>query len=390
MTVRGSSHSHDCSTEQMVVAGLSGFDIGSTRWCVIDEKLDSWHAERSNSRRRIYLGGSAKLSDGSSVSQGIRSSDMIDTYDTIPEIERFIIQSDEARSCTGDQIELEKLNFPSHTIEYTSILEHLGKSTFMNSPLCYSSTPYRLHKIPDLCKSLPNGLVEGMTGMRTSLSLNDESGKLLSDCLPNRQDQSTWDIKKTHASPVQTLWDRINSKFGSSGKRDSLKPELPCIDEENEAADEIANTFQQRISPEVTNSSIRKEPLAEITNNANPASDSQDDMLADGCGLDSVAREFNGTHNQVKQKLEKQDAGRRFEGKGKENQSISLGPNRAKRTTESVCNRSSRPKLSGKNSLKRGPTYSGGKSTYNNIVSNLTSFVPLVQQKQAAEVITGN
>ncbi|KAF7820444.1 uncharacterized protein G2W53_025899 [Senna tora] len=388
LTEQGSGNSHNCLTGQMVVANSSGSDIGSTRRCTVGKNLDSWHAERSNSRKRIYPGENAKLSDGSSVSLGIQSSDMIGMDETRPVIERFIIQPDEARPSTGDDhIELEKLNFPSDTIEYSSILEHLGMSAFMHSPLCYSSTPYRLHKVSGLHQSLPNGFGEGVG---SSIPLN-ESGKSLSDCLPNWKDQSTRDVKKTCASPIQNLWEKINSKFGSSGKRESLKPELPCIDEENEAADETDNTFQKGIGPEVMPSSIRREPLADITDNANPSSVSQDDILGERRDQDSVAREFSFgvTHDQVKQKLEKEDAGRRFTGKGKENKSISCGASRAKRTRESARNRSSRPKLSGKNSMKNGPNHSVGKSACSNIISNITSFIPLVQQKQAAEVITG-
>ncbi|KAI9124364.1 hypothetical protein K1719_004286 [Acacia pycnantha] len=381
LTEQGSSNSYNRLT-----ANSCGFGIGSSKQCTIDKNL---HAEGS-SCARIYMGETAMLVEGSSVSQGIQRSDLIGTDENAPEIEGFIIQPDEAQPCIdGDQIELEKVNLSD---EYASILERLSSSTFVHSPFCSSANSYRLHKIPDLYQSLPNGLVEGMMGMRTSLPVNGESGKSFSDCLPNCKNQSTWDIKKVCVSPIQTLWDKINSKYGSSGKRESLKLELPCIDEENEAADEIANTFQNRIRPEQTTGSIIREPLAEILDNAKPSLVSQDDILPDGCGLDSVAREFSfcETNDREKQKLEKGSAGRRrFTGKGKENQRISRETNQARRTTESLRNRSSRPKLSGKNSMNKGPTYPGGKSSCSNIVSNITSFIPLVQQKQAAEVITG-
>ncbi|KAK4279493.1 hypothetical protein QN277_011269 [Acacia crassicarpa] len=381
LTEQGSSNSYNRLT-----ANSCGFGIGSSKQCTIDKNL---HAE-GNSWERIYMGETAMLLEGSSVSQGIQRSDLIGTDENAPEIEGFIIEPDEAQPCIDeDQIELEKANLSD---EYASILERLSSSTFVHSPFCSSSNSYRLHKIPDLYQSLPNGLVEGMMGMRTSFPVNGESGKSFSDCPPNCKNQSTWDIKKACVSPIQTLWDKINSKYGSSGKRESSKLELPCIDEENEAADEIANTFQNRIRPEQTTGSIIREPLAEILDNTKPSLVSQDNILPDGCGLDSVAREFSfcETNDREKQKLEKGSAGRRrFTGKGKENQRLSRETNQARRTTESLRNRSSRPKLSGKNSMNKGPTYPGGKSSCSNIVSNITSFIPLVQQKQAAEVITG-
>lgn len=378
-------------------ANLSGFRVNSTMRCTMDGKVESWlrqvncgqesaeHVtcvERSTSSRRIYPGGNAKSSGGSSVSPGIQRLDLIGTDDTVPEFEGFIMQTDNAQPCTtGDQMELEKMNLLSNSIDYTS----LGKSRFMHSPSCYSSTPYKLHNIPDLYQSLPNGLLEGM-GLRTSLPLNNKSTRSLSDCLPNCKGQYT--------PLVQTIWDRINSCFGSSGKRQSLKLELPCISEENENVDENAETLQKGIGSEGMATSITREPLAEIIDNANPSTSVvQDDILTDG-RVDFVSTEFNfsGTHNKVKKKLDKHDGnGRRFNSKGKKNQSISLGENGAKRAAESVCNRSSRPKLSGKDSMRqKGPTYPERMSTRNNIVSNITSFIPLVQQKQAAAAaITG-
>ncbi|XP_027364803.1 uncharacterized protein LOC113871910 [Abrus precatorius] len=376
-------------------ANMSGFVMDSTLRCSMDEKMDSWHrqvicgeesaellacVERNNSSRRIYPGGNPKFSDGVPLSPGIQCLDSIGTDETLPEFEGFIMQTDKAQPCIAeDQIELEKMNLPSNSIDYTS---H-GKSRSMHSPMCYSSTPYKLHNIPEFCQSLPNGLLEGI-GQRTSLPLNNGSPRSLSDGQPNCMGHYT--------SSVQTLWDRINSNFGSSGKRKSLKLELPCISEENETVDEIAGNLQRGIRSEGMTSSITREPLVEIIDNPNPSTSIlQDDVLTGG-REDCISTEFNlsGTRNKVKNNVDKQNGNRRrFMSKGKENQSISLGANGAKRTTESVCKRPSRPKLSGKDSMKRGTTYSEVKSTCNNIVSNISSFIPLVQQKQAAVGLTG-
>ncbi|CAN6556097.1 unnamed protein product [Malus baccata var. baccata] len=69
---------------------------------------------------------------------------------------------------------------------------------------------------------------------------------------------------------------------------------------------------------------------------------------------------------------------------------MSRGTNDIKRTTGSLHNRFSRPKLSGKTSERNGgPSLSEQVPKCNNIVSSMTSFIPLVQQKQAAAVVTG-
>ncbi|KAL4358175.1 hypothetical protein AHAS_Ahas09G0260400 [Arachis hypogaea] len=363
----------------------------STEKLILEDKRDdSWHpplnggqesaqrltcVEDGTSEGRIYLEGNARFSNVYSVSPAIECADLIDADVTVPEFDGFIMPTDNIQPCTtGDQIEFEKMNPLSNSVDYSS----LGKSRFMHSPFCYSSTPCKLDTILGLCRSLPNGLLEGMN-LRTSLAQNDESSRAFSDCLPNSKVQ--------YSPSVQTFWDKINS-YGSSGKRQSLKLELPCISEENENVDEIADTSQKGIGSEGMTSSITLEPLADIMDGAKPsASALQDDMLTAG-SIDFVGSQVNvsGTHNKARKK---QDSNRkRFTGKGKENQSVSLGANGAKRTTESVS-KTNRPKLSGKDSLKQGSTFSIGKTSYNNIVSNVTSFIPLVQQKQSAAVATG-
>ncbi|CAK8574136.1 unnamed protein product [Lathyrus sativus] len=423
------------------------FSIESTRLS-FDGKAGSWHlqgnsgennaedltcVERTTSSRRIYPEGDTKFLDGLSVSPRFRDLDLVDTG-ALPEFEGFLMQTDNEQPCTAqDEMQFETMNLPSSSADNSS----LDGSRFTCSPSSYSSTPYKLHSIANIYQSLPNGLLEGY-GLRTSRHLNDGSPRAFSDCRPKCNGQFT--------SSVQTLWDRFNSNFGSSGKRKSSKPELPCISEENENVDEIAGTFQHGIGPEGMNESITRGQPAEIVENANPSTSvlqdaltsEQEDFVISESNFDgtfqqgigpegmnvSITREqpaeivenanpatsvlqdvlaseqedfvisesnFDGTHNKVKRKLDKQDGNRtRLTSKGKDNMSISLGANGAKRNSESVHKRSSRPKLSGKDSMKlQRPTFSGRKSTRKNIVSNITSFIPLVQQKQAAAVLPG-
>ncbi|BAT93731.1 uncharacterized protein HKW66_Vig0197990 [Vigna angularis] len=383
LIVDGRERSED--TLLLAAANPSGFGIDSTIRCNTDEKAPSLHhqvncggesverlscVEKSTSSRRIYSEGNVKFSACMSASPGMQCLDLVGTDEALPEFEGFIIQTDSAQTCiAGDEMELEMMDLSNSSISNTSV----GKSRFMHSPLCRSLTPYKLHNIPELYQSLPNGLLEGL-GTGSSLPLSDASPRSLSDYQPNCEGQFT--------SSVQTLWDRFNSNLGSSGKRKSLKLDLPCITEENEVVDEIADTFQRGIDSQGMAGSNKRKPLAQIVDDANHSlSVLRDDVLA-GRRDDVVSTEFNlsGTGSKVKNKLENSNR-KRFTRKGKENQNISLGANDVKRTTESVCKRPGRPKLSGKDSMKRGPI--------NNIVSNVSSFVPLVQQKQAAAVVTG-
>ncbi|XP_027937355.1 uncharacterized protein LOC114192017 [Vigna unguiculata] len=383
LIVDGRESSED--TLLLAVANPSGFGIGSTIRCNTDEKVASLHhqvncggesverlscVEKSTSSAIIYPEGDAKYSDCMSASPGMQCLDLVGTDEALPEFEGFIIQTDSAQTCiAGDEMELETMDLSNKSIKNASV----GKSRFMHSPSYRSLTPYKLHNIPELYQSLPNGLLEDL-GIGSSLSLSDASPRSLSDYQPNCKGQFT--------SSVQTLWDRINSNFGSSGKRSSLKLDLPCITEENEIVDEIADTFHRGVDSQGMAGSHKRKPLAEIVDDANHSlSDLQDDVFA-GRRDDVVSTEFNlsGTCSKVKNKLENSNR-KRFTRKGKENQNISLGANDVKRTTESVHKRPGRSKLSGKDSMKRGPV--------NNIVSNVSSFIPLVQQKQAAAVVTG-
>ncbi|KAL9346267.1 hypothetical protein Peur_061120 [Populus x canadensis] len=155
-------------------------------------------------------------------------------------------------------------------------------------------------------------------------------------------------------SPVGKLWEGITLKSGSSEKRVSSIPDLPCISEENENTKEVPETFQDGNGSEQMN-------------------------------LASMIRVEGTKLMQENQKGNR----RKCNSKAKENQSI-LGANDFERAKESHDNRFNKPILFGKTSLRKGDSgLAGMKLKHNNIVSNITSFIPLVHQKQAAAVVTG-
>ncbi|KAF5730468.1 hypothetical protein HS088_TW19G00057 [Tripterygium wilfordii] len=184
------------------------------------------------------------------------------------------------------------------------------------------------------------------------------------------------------------------SKSGSSEKQGSVNIELCCISEENENVDEMADPSEEAFAAEVVTTSIRREPLSNITENLNPpAAVSEAEIFPDRCSLDSVHTEFSftSTFNRAKQKLGNHDhSKRRYGNNAKEDQNMVIGANGLRRATESLNKGFSKPKLSGQTSLgKGGPSISKRDSKSHNIVSNITSFIPLVQEKQPAGIITG-
>ncbi|KAL6272220.1 hypothetical protein ACE6H2_022912 [Prunus campanulata] len=419
---QAAGQSQDCFMEETGVAHPTSIVVDTGSPCIegnhvslpLEDNLtlgnvENWtSAGRAMQEKRFDLGGPRKFSYFSVGSPCGQSLDLIGGDDTKPVLEGFVLETDEKpTSIAREDINFDDWNLPSTTFERASILEQLCKSVCMQTPIACSSASYKLHKIPNLYQSVPNGLLEGGVDMRTTLPMSDAvkplknghsclseevgqvfNGRSYSDCLPNHSAQSGWDIKKPYISPVGKLWDRTSSSTSSSGKQGSLNPELPCISEENENIDEVAATSRGGIVSEVLNNSIQRVPLADITEISDPPSSvSKAGPHADRLSLDSVNTEFSltGTIKSFKPKQRIQNSiKRRYN--NKENPSISRGTNDIKRTTGELR----KPKLSGKTSLRKGgPSLSEWEPKRNNIVSSMTSFIPLVQQKQSAAVVTG-
>ncbi|KAK2967291.1 hypothetical protein RJ640_004857 [Escallonia rubra] len=351
----------------------------------------------------------------------------------------------------GDGINFGKLDHPSTTVECNSILEQIGRSLSMNTPQSHFLSTLKMHGNQDLYQSVPNGLLEHVD-MRSMWSLNggannstnyryvnrDKSafkGLPYSDCLPYSCAQFGWNSRNPYTSPVGNFWERLSLKSSSSEKRLSFNPDLTCFpieedpitSEESENADEEADKVKEGIDLKAINSlenrelhaelteaclnpppsvsaaeklpdrgslySTRtcdnREPLAEITEVClNPsASLSTAQNIPDRSSLDSVNTDGTGTYNKVKRTLRSNHLNKRSMNEGKENQTLSIGANGFKKANASLPNR--KPKLSSKTSLMRGGQRLLEKeSKCNNIVSNISSFIPLVQQKQAAAVCT--
>ncbi|XP_022735221.1 uncharacterized protein LOC111288554 [Durio zibethinus] len=419
----------DHSAEKTRAVDSSSIIFGSTRNCTADENQILLNVgdksecgnierltcdERSKKESKSQPGEDGEFSTCPSSSPCQPPTDLINADESRPEIEGFIMQTDSGQICVGgDGISFDKLGLPKTTIERASLLEKLCKSACIHTPLSQFPTTYRLHRTTDLYQSVPNGLLECME-LRSTLPENDNRkgqlkvstscfgedmnhtfvGEYFSDCLPFSSSQVTGDVKKPYLSPVGKLWDRIPSNSGSSEKQGSLNPELPCINEENENTDEVVDAFQEGTASEVVTCSVTREPLAEIRECPNipaPVSGAEKFTVRDSLDSVNTAYSFTGAENGIKQKVKKHNGSkRRGTKKLKENQSILPGENGTKRASESLRNRFSKPKLSEKTSLRKGgPNFSQKESKFNNIVSNVTSFIPIVQQKQAASIITG-
>lgn len=307
------------------------------------------------------------------------------------ELEAFILEGQ------NENVGLDDAENGALFTEHASIMKEICRSASICTPFSHFSSKFDPHSTKDLYKSVPNGLLEACY---SSTDGNTAFTRVsYSDCLPYAAARFGWNSKNLYSSPVGKLWERVSSGSGSSEKRLSFNPELTCftieedpsIIEENEHANEVAYKVQEGGPTEAT----EREPLSEITEACLHPSTSVSlaEKFYDRGSLDSVGTEVSlaGTHNGSKQKLGNHYRNKKTMNEAKEKQALPMGANGIKKVNKSLHNRFSKPKLSDKTSLKkREQRFSEKVLKPNNIVSNIASFVPLVQQKQAAAVCTGN
>ncbi|KAL0843758.1 hypothetical protein Bca101_017004 [Brassica carinata] len=352
-----------------------------------------------------------------------------------PVLEGFIVQTDdESQSNSKNQIKHDIFQLPKTTAESATIIETIRKSACRITPSLHLAKTFKFKGKLDLDQSVSTELLDGMffsqnpedSSVFDNFGINhDYSGNLYNDCAG-----STADARYPRMSPTGKLWYRSLQKSSSSEKQRSQTPDLPCISEENENVDEEPENLcatPKSIRSEKRGSSIpdlpciaeENEKESEISEAVNEVSDSKSGSVSaerkpladvdeedpmkllpsvsnakipvDRQSLDSVNTTFSFSatcNNSVKSKAERKKGGsRRFTGKGKENQ----GGAGAGRNVRPPSSRFSKTKLSCNSSLTSlGPRLPDKEPRHNNIVSNISSFVPLVlQQKPAAAIITG-
>ncbi|KAF8414270.1 hypothetical protein HHK36_002271 [Tetracentron sinense] len=434
--------SQGCLKEEVGIAYSTGVILDAKRQCSADDNQDLLclesklnvgsmehftFTEGTMHERKSYLGENDLFSYCSVMSPHNQGHNLIGDDQTMPEFEGFSIGIPTEKACTSiavDGVSFDTSDLPSTTIERISVLEQLCRSASMLTPLPNFSTKHKLHTTPDLYQSLPNGLLEHMN-LRNTLFPNDGDleqlkvsykcvseevdrtflGRSYSDCMPSSSVRLGCHVRRPpYTPPVGKLCQRITSKStgGSSEKLESINPELTCFrieenpstSEEHENLDEVADQFQVSISSREMNSSTIREPLVDTTTEYlnRPTLVSAAEKFIERGSLDSLNTEMNfpGTQSGVKQNLGNgYGSSRRYV--NMENQVSSLGGNGVRKVTESLQNNFSKPNLSGKTGERKGgQSFLEKDSKRNNIVSNISSFIPLVQQKQqATAVLTG-
>lgn len=361
------------------------------------------------------------LSYSSSTSYNVNL-DFIGAEKSMPEFEGFSVGVP-PETVVGSGInfdDLVHLDISSITKERTSVLDQLCRSSSVFTPLPRQSMKSKIHVTPDVYQSLPNGLLEHMNLQKT-LFFNPDDGKGSEDDVPADVSGYTgsvvdasflgrsysdfmpssssfrfgWDVQKpAYTPPDGKVHHKIISKPTgySSEKQVSLNPEFTCfrIDEDT-SLDEVVDSVQEGTE----NISNKREALVDVTSeyHNSPTLVSAAGKFPYKDGIDSVNTESNslGIHVGVNKKLQNgYCSDRRHKTEDKENHGSSMGGNGSRKAKEFPQKRFTRSKLSEKASEKKGSeTFLERGCKHDNIVSNISSFIPLVQQKQAAAVLTG-
>ncbi|XP_075487507.1 uncharacterized protein LOC142526796 isoform X2 [Primulina tabacum] len=327
----------------------------------------------------------------------------------------------------ADGVDLAGLRLSRIAIERASIIEEMCRSASLDTPMSHLSSALNFQGTLNPFQSLPNGLLEHMN-LKTYLPTNKQldSGKSLvndtgstleriervpySVSLPYSRSRHGWNSRIQHASPVGSLWERLSSHTVSSEKCSISNPELtcfpieedPCISEDNKRVDEIVDDVEEETDSLLARDCNVRHPLEDLTNmglNSSVSTFAKQNILrADTVDVTIAKSNVGGTQDDVQWSLKNKS---RYDSEMRENQGSSLGKAKrksyptspigydgTKKAKVSIDESVSTPTLSSKTNLKKHEQKISLKdSKRNNIVSNICSFIPLVQQTQAAAAV---
>ncbi|XP_042379442.1 uncharacterized protein LOC121971948 isoform X3 [Zingiber officinale] len=345
--------------------------------------------------------------------------DLVNNNEFVPEFEGFSI----GISPTLGNDAYSNSGFPPLSLNIqTSSLTSLVTPT--NSPLGYS----KINKIPDVFQSLPNGLLGNMN-LNDPLYLHNDYGKLfrtnehaqasLHSSLESVFDFSCMDSSYSHnASSSCDTFDgasskppltppigssclrRVSGKSGSGSQTLVTNPELVCfrIDEDSTTLDDNEHSDELGISDKGTclkeiKALDDREPLRDIssiyrnTQNSCPLIK----VIPGNRSHQSLDTKFSyGTEINVHSSLGSSYSNNTDQMGDIENQCFPVNGDKDRSIAKSLSNRSSEPELNTKK-LGRNRSQASIQKGYkpNNIVSNVSSFIPMIKKQQQATTTKG-
>ncbi|GER32837.1 exocyst complex component SEC3 [Striga asiatica] len=371
--------------------------------------------------------GSGEQAQASVLSPRTVDLDLIDVDQSMPVLEGFIVdgQADSGGlDLVPDKVDFDMLKLPSNTIERASILAHICRSSSLDKPSSHLSfafefqgnqnlyQPERYENL-DLASSLSSDASEQRQSRKSRVGDWMEALEVMpySDYLPYSDTCYGRSLRGQQASPVGKLWERLSSHTGSSEKRSSSNPELTCfpieedfsISEENKSMDETAFGVQE-VDSSLDEFRDYRQPLKDLSNlGLNPpmsVSVHEKALVADR--MDSLGTKLSVTGTQDKaqygrkiQHLNRSDTSEKGTSSIGANDDRKKQPSlqcteKIKKSKAPFSDSIRKPLVSTKSDLKRQhEKLSLREPKRNNIISNVSSFIPLVQQKQAAKECDG-
>ncbi|KAG6405251.1 hypothetical protein SASPL_132838 [Salvia splendens] len=422
-------------------ASLSGYKQCIQNLCNLENNTDNQSSDimKLSSTLTEEIQQPPKWEDGLHMQHSVLSSSHEDLQliyfdQSIPVFEGFIVNAEtdtEEMNLPAVGFDLGELELPRTTLERASILAEICRSASLDGSSSHFSSAFKFQDTGNLCKSMSDdGHLEhtqfgDANPLNAEVGIHFQSHSSSSDDYKNALDgmpysvslaysgeRYGWDSRNQPPSPVGKLWNQFSSHSGSSGKCSTSNPELTCFpieedpssSEENKTMEENAGDTQDETDSSLANNCDKRNPLTDLTNMCTnpPISVSTEEETLRAGSVDFLRSKFSVTGTQEKTLLgqkyqfrknseasEKQTSCTRA-ADGRKHQLSSIGSNATKRAKESVYNSISKSVVSTKTRLKgQDQKLSSRGSRSNNIVSNISSFIPLIQQKQAATACQG-
>ncbi|XP_068636374.1 uncharacterized protein [Aristolochia californica] len=398
----------DCSKETAEAVGGSSTNQEMMRQPTSDsaEVPGKWQLSLSGEGRKEEKSESAEdpMFSYCSTSSTYAEDLEIGANETLPELEGFSISVSpecELPLVTGDGNGVDNLGLPCIKKDLAA-LEQVYKSTSLPVLL---SCPSPVHSMMDIKYSLPTVLLQQMN-LKHFIPLNGTDEKQFG----GSEDNSLSDVgcsigveyggcllgkSYSFTPPVGKF---SSTSTGSSlGKNWTLNKELTCfridedlcINEENEVR-EVVDASENVLSSRELYTSHKRDVLADVTSECYNSISLVCDAgkILDRSSLASENTDISHRTQSGNRGLENCCWDQQIKNDYKENCGYSMDGYKARKTSGSIRNRSDRPKVSRKVSeAKGGQSFIDKASKPKNLVSNISSFVPLVQQKQQPPAI---
>ncbi|XP_042007784.1 uncharacterized protein LOC121756336 [Salvia splendens] len=417
-------------------ASLSGYKQCRQNLCNLENNTDNQSSDimKLSSTLTEEIQQPPKWEDGLHMQHSVLSSShedlqLIDFDQSMPVFEGFIVNAEtdtEEMNLPAVGFDLGELELPRTTLERASILAEICRSASSGGPSSHFSSAFKFQDTANLCNSVSDDGHLEHTQFGDANPLNAEVGIHFQSCSSSSDDYKDaldgmpysvsfaysgerygWDSRNQPPSPVGKLWNQFSSHSGSSGKCSTSNPELTCFpieedpssSEENKTMEENAGDTQDETDSPLANNCGKRNPLTDLTNMCTnpPMSVSTEEETLRADSVDFLRSKFSVTGTQEKTLLGQKYQFRKnseasekqtsctHAADGRKHQLSSICSNATNRAKESVYNSISKSTVSTKTRLKgRDQKLSSRGSRSNNIVSNISSFIPLIQQKQAA------